>query len=135
VLLRQFSLRPGSGGKGRFNGGNGVVREIEFLNKQIQVSILSERRSYRPFGMEGGGDAQSGRNTWARRQGDEERKVNLGAKATALMGRLDRIIVETPGGGAWGAPGSEADDEPSKQERHHGARGSLADRAAEQLGA
>ncbi|PWO00451.1 Hydantoinase B/oxoprolinase [Tilletiopsis washingtonensis] len=135
VLLRQFSLRPGSGGKGRFNGGNGVVREIEFLNKQIQVSILSERRSYRPFGMEGGGDAQSGRNTWVRHQGDEERKVNLGAKATALMGRLDRIIVETPGGGAWGAPGSEADDEPSKQERHHGARGSLADRAAEQLGA
>jgi len=61
VLLRQFSLRPGSGGRGRYSGGDGVIREIEFL-RPMDVGILSERRVLRPYGMEGGEPGQSGRN-------------------------------------------------------------------------
>lgn len=58
VILREFSLRPGSGGKGKYRGGDGVVRDIEF-RIPCQVSILSERRVYRPYGLHGGEDAES----------------------------------------------------------------------------
>ena len=57
MILREFSLRPGSGGKGKFPGGDGVVRDIEF-RIPCQVSILSERRVYHPYGLHGGEDAQ-----------------------------------------------------------------------------
>ncbi|KAF2742710.1 hypothetical protein M011DRAFT_472032 [Sporormia fimetaria CBS 119925] len=66
VLLREFSLRKRSGGKGRHPGGDGVVRDIEF-RIPMQVSILSERRVYHPYGLEGGGDAECGVNMWARK--------------------------------------------------------------------
>lgn len=55
VILREFSLRPGSGGKGKHHGGDGVVRDIEF-RIPCQVSILSERRVYHPYGLQGGED-------------------------------------------------------------------------------
>ena len=129
VLLREFSLRPGSGGDGQHRGGSGVVRDIEF-RIPVQVSILSERRVYRPYGLAGGGDAQCGLNVWVRRvlkaaperdlatAGDheetgttegeyEERYINLGAKNSAPMKPGDRIIINTPGGGGWGVPGTE----------------------------
>jgi hypothetical protein len=57
VILREFSLRAGSGGKGKYHGGDGVVRDIEF-RIPCQVSILSERRVYRPYGLHGGEDAE-----------------------------------------------------------------------------
>ncbi|KAI0024177.1 Hydantoinase B/oxoprolinase-domain-containing protein [Xylariomycetidae sp. FL0641] len=129
VLLRRFGLRAGSGGAGARRGGDGVVRDIEF-RIPVQVSILSERRVYRPYGLAGGGDAQCGLNLWVRRVrrsdypeherdggdggdgGDEEeefeeRRINLGAKNSAPFQPGDRIIVMTPGGGGWGAPGTE----------------------------
>jgi len=56
VVLRQFSFRHGSGGQGEFNGGNGVVREIEFLKDNIVVGLLSERRAVAPYGLKGGQD-------------------------------------------------------------------------------
>lgn len=65
VLLREFSLRANSGGKGKFRGGDGVVRDIEF-RIPVQVSILSERRVYHPYGLEGGEDAACGLNIWVR---------------------------------------------------------------------
>jgi 5-oxoprolinase (ATP-hydrolysing) len=65
VILRKFSLREGSGGDGQHRGGNGVVRDIEF-RIPVQVSILSERRVYRPYGLEGGEDGQAGLNLWVR---------------------------------------------------------------------
>ncbi|KAF2721000.1 hypothetical protein K431DRAFT_225363 [Polychaeton citri CBS 116435] len=65
VILREFSLRAGSRGKGQHDGGDGVVREIEF-RIPVQVSILSERRVYHPYGLEGGEDAQCGENIWVR---------------------------------------------------------------------
>ena len=57
VILREFSLRSGSGGRGRYRGGDGVVRDIEF-RIPCQVSILSERRVYRPYGLSGGEDGE-----------------------------------------------------------------------------
>lgn len=95
VVVRQFSLRDGSGGLGQYRGGDGVIRAIEFLSPSIQVSILSERRVYHPYGMEGGGDAACGRNLWVKqprkqdgdwKEGEEQRKprvINLGAKVSS----------------------------------------------------
>ncbi|KAF4990161.1 hypothetical protein FGRMN_8645 [Fusarium graminum] len=128
VLLREFSIRPDSGGRGQHRGGDGVIRDIEF-RIPLQVSILSERRVYRPYGLNGGGDGECGLNLWVRNvekanwetslkqfhtKGDtneveyEERRINMGAKNTASMKAGDRIIICTPGGGAWGAEGSES---------------------------
>lgn len=100
ALLRRFALRgDGSAGKGRWDGGAGTVREIEF-RVAVQCSILSERRSRGPFGMEGGGEGGMGRNLVVRADGSV---VSLGGKATARLERGERIVVMTPGGGAWGA--------------------------------
>ena len=66
VILREFSLRKGSAGQGLHPGGEGVIRDIEF-RIPVQVSILSERRVYRPYGLEGGEDAGVGVNYWVRR--------------------------------------------------------------------
>lgn len=101
-ILRQFALRQGSGGKGLHPGGDGVVREIEF-SVPVQCSILSERRTRRPYGLEGGEDGASGLNLWVRPNPEGgEKVVNLGGKNTASFSSGDRIIVCTPGGGAWG---------------------------------
>lgn len=114
VLLHRFGLRPNSGGSGTWHGGDGVIREIEFTH-ELQVSILSERRTRPPYGMEGGDPALMGRNTWVkqrrREDGDiiddpseskEPRYINIGGKATIFMGKGDRLLIETPGGGGWG---------------------------------
>ncbi|KAI1817377.1 hydantoinase B/oxoprolinase [Poronia punctata] len=116
VILREFSIRSGSGGNGQHRGGDGVVRDIEF-RIPVQVSILSERRVYRPYGLAGGEDAQCGLNIWVRRvpvksnpeNGEEyeERRISLGAKNSAPMKSGDRIIINTPGGGGWGPVGGE----------------------------
>lgn len=66
IVLREFSIREGSGGRGRHRGGDGVIRDIEF-RIPVQVSILSERRVYRPYGLAGGEDAECGLNLWARK--------------------------------------------------------------------
>ncbi|UNI20635.1 5-oxoprolinase (ATP-hydrolyzing) [Purpureocillium takamizusanense] len=132
VLLREFSIRKGSGGAGQHRGGDGVIRDIEF-RIPLQVSILSERRVYHPYGLNGGEDGACGLNLWVRNveksnwdrslaqfhnndgkeeeDGDkeyEERQINLGAKNSAAMKAGDRIIVCTPGGGGWGRRGEES---------------------------
>lgn len=66
VILREFGLRKGSAGKGQHTGGEGCVREIEF-RIPVQVSILSERRVFRPYGLNGGGEGGVGYNFWVRR--------------------------------------------------------------------
>ena len=110
VILREFSLRAHTGGQGLHRGGDGVIRDIEF-RIPVQVSILSERRVFHPYGLEGGGEAACGENLWVRNvgEGDEvkERIVNLGGKNTAAMKSGERIIVCTPGGGGWGVEGGE----------------------------
>ena len=98
VLLREFSIRKGSGGKGEFDGGDGLVRELEFLEK-LQVAILSERRSHAPYGMLGGEDGECGRNLFLRKNGQV---LNLGGKNEIQAHPHDRFRIETPGGGGWG---------------------------------
>ncbi|KAE8133663.1 Hydantoinase B/oxoprolinase-domain-containing protein [Aspergillus pseudotamarii] len=104
TLLRQFTLRPGSGGKGLHPGGDGVVRDIEFL-APMECSILSERRVHRPYGLEGGEDAQSGLNLWISKDEEtgKERVVNIGGKNTVSTKTHDRVVIMTAGGGGWGA--------------------------------
>lgn len=128
VVLRQFSIRDGSGGDGEYKGGDGVIREIEFLPKELQVSILSERRVFKPFGMHGGKDAKAGLNLWVK----NGRKVNMGGKTAAKFHRGDRIIINTPGGGGWGAlkEALEAKKESSISHHQDTKRGSLAEREA-----
>ena len=136
VILRTFSLRPFSGGSGLHPGGDGVIRDIEF-RIPVQVSILSERRVFHPYGLAGGNDAACGMNIWMRKvkinrgsgEHEEERRINLGAKNTASMKPGERIIIYTPGGGGWGAEGGEKKSlarQGQKDPKHAWRGGSLA---------
>ena len=98
VVLRRFAVRRNSGGPGRFPGGDGIVREFEF-KARVEVSLLSERRSTAPFGMEGGAEGKPGRNILVR---DGEKKEMTG-KFTTKVNPGDRLIIKTPGGGGWGS--------------------------------
>ncbi|KAG2346564.1 Hydantoinase B/oxoprolinase [Suillus weaverae] len=147
VLIHRFGLRPGSAGKGKWNGGDGAIREFEFM-QGMQVSILSERRTRAPYGMAGGEPAMMGRNTWIKQRRAEDgdipeetseedmrpRHINIGGKATVFMGKGDRLLIETPGGGGWGRP-DEGQLETTDENKHPWeARGSFAERAAAQAG-
>lgn len=94
VRLVRFARRRGSGGAGRFRGGDGVVREYELL-APLRFSILSERRTRAPFGLAGGAPGSMGRNLHEGRE--LEGKVVIDARAG------DRVRIETPGGGGFGA--------------------------------
>ena len=102
VRLERFSIRTGSGGRGRYNGGEGVIRELRFL-EPMNVSILSNRRRLAPFGLEGGADGQPGRNYVIRADGEVE---HLTATAEVQLRTGDRFVVETPGGGGYGPAGT-----------------------------
>jgi 5-oxoprolinase (ATP-hydrolysing) len=101
VILRRFSLRSGSGGAGMYSGGDGVIRDIE-LRLPMSASILSERRSFAPYGMAGGEDGQRGKNTWITKAG---RCINVSGKNSIRVRPGDRFVIETPGGGGYGTPG------------------------------
>ncbi|KAM5341183.1 hypothetical protein ACJ41O_015292 [Fusarium nematophilum] len=98
VLLRQFSLRKGSGGRGKFQGGEGIVRELEYLI-DMHAGILSERRAFQPYGMAGGEPGARGENLWIRKNG---RTINVGGKAACRVQAGDRMRILTPGGGGYG---------------------------------
>ncbi len=100
VRVERFTLRKGSGGNGRFPGGDGVRREIRFL-RPATVSILSERRVYSPYGMAGGRPGRCGVNLV--RKADGRTKI-LGSREVLKVGRNDVIVIETPGGGGYGRP-------------------------------
>jgi len=100
VLLRQFSIRPDTGGLGKHNGGNGVVRELQPL-RPLVMSILSERRALQPYGMAGGLPGARGRNVLIRRDGTV---VNLGGRCSRKLMVGEKLRIETPGGGGYGVP-------------------------------
>jgi 5-oxoprolinase (ATP-hydrolysing) len=102
VLVESFEIRTGSGGKGRWHGGEGVTRRIRFL-EPMTASILSNRRKIVPFGLNGGAAAAPGRNYIERKNGTIE---ELPARATVQMNAGDAFIIETPGGGGYGSPQS-----------------------------
>jgi 5-oxoprolinase (ATP-hydrolysing) len=100
VRLRRFALRRGSGGAGRFPGGDGLVRAYEFL-RPVTLSLLCERRRREPFGLAGGEPGQPGRNRLRSRDGSER---ELPGHASLEVEAGEWLIIETPGGGGYGRP-------------------------------
>ena len=95
IILRQFSIRRGSGGRGMYNGGDGAVRELEF-RIPLSVSMLSERRVHRPYGMAGGEAGQAGMNLYVKKELDgSERIVNIGGKMELDVQPGERLIIQT----------------------------------------
>lgn len=97
VRVRRTSLRSGSGGQGRFRGGDGIIREIEFLT-EVRCSILSDRQRFAPYGLEGGKPGKTGRSTLVIRGHCRE----LPSKTAFVAPRGSILKIETPGGGGWG---------------------------------
>ena len=100
VRLERYEIRPGSGGSGRWHGGNGGVRRVRFL-EPMTAAILSNNRIHAPFGMAGGGEAERGRNSVERADGRIEQVGHIG-KIDMAAG--DVFVIETPGGGGYGKP-------------------------------
>jgi N-methylhydantoinase B len=134
VRVRRYSLRRGSGGKGQFRGGDGIIREVEFLT-DVRASILSERRRFQPYGLAGGKPGMAGRNELfvpenrkskfenrnsireSRNSKLEIRNSKLGkapgrarelpSKAIFNAPRGSVLRIVTPGGGGWGKKRSQ----------------------------
>lgn len=98
VRLTTYSLRDGSGGAGQQRGGDGIRRVYEFL-APATVTLNTERRLYPPYGLQGGEPGQVGRNFWVR----SDEVIPLQGKQTIAVQPGEQIIIETPGGGGWGA--------------------------------
>ena len=99
VRLRRFVIRRNSGGAGVHRGGDGMIREFEFL-KPLTISLLTGRRNVGPYGAAGGTPGKVGRNLLVR----EGKTETLAATASLAVVAGDRLIIETPGGGGWGNP-------------------------------
>ena len=97
IRIDNYSIRKGSGGSGKYRGGDGIVREYKFLSG-ARVSIITERRKFTPYGVYGGKPGKKGRNTLIR----NNRSKILPAKASLEVKAGDALRIETPGGGGWG---------------------------------
>ncbi|MEM9291235.1 MAG: hydantoinase B/oxoprolinase family protein [Acidobacteriota bacterium] len=111
VRLERFALRRGSGGEGQHRGGDGVVREIVFL-QPMALSLLSQHRRSGPPGAEGGGAGLPGRQVIVPVSGGEPQPLEAIDARDVRAG--DRLVLETPGGGGWGSPGSETEIAPAR---------------------
>ncbi|KGO35501.1 MAG: hydantoinase B/oxoprolinase family protein [Desulfoprunum sp.] len=98
VRVEEFSIRRGSGGAGKYRGGDGAVRRLRFL-EAMTVTILSSHRTTEPYGLAGGGAGAKGKNTLLRADGTV---VALAGNAAVEVEPDDRIVIETPGGGGYG---------------------------------
>ena len=98
VRLERFAVRSGSGGEGRYSGGDGVIRELTFL-ESMSLSILSQHRQEAPFGVEGGGPGRCGEQILIRANGE---RLKLAGIDGCEVEAGDRLILSTPGGGGWG---------------------------------
>lgn len=105
VRLNHFEIRQGSGGDGKYVGGNGVKREMTFL-ESMEVSLLSERRRIPPYGAAGGEPGKTGRNIYIKAtQASGITEQELGGTAYLKVTAGDRLVIETPGGGGFGRKG------------------------------
>jgi N-methylhydantoinase B len=98
LRVRKYSLRPVSGGAGKFRGGDGIVREIEVLT-DCEVTLLADRRSRGPWGLSGGADGAPGKTFITRHDGSIH---PMPGKFSTRLRKGERITIETPGGGGWG---------------------------------
>jgi N-methylhydantoinase B len=102
LRVRKYSIRRGTGGSGQWKGGDGIIREIEILSDKATISIQSERRKLKPWGLNDGEDGETGKNTLV-----YEGKVHsIEAKSTIVATKGSVVRIETPGGGGWGPPPS-----------------------------
>ena len=99
VLLEEFCIRKGSGGKGQFSGGSGVMRRVKFL-EDMTASILSGHRRIPPYGISGGKVGKIGKNYIIRRDGKRE---EMGGNDSKSLLAGETIVIETPGGGGFGS--------------------------------
>lgn len=97
IRIECYAIREKSGGKGKYKGGDGLIREYVFLD-EFSVTILSERRKHRPYGLFGGKPGKKGENVLIR----EKEKIHLPGKINLFVKKGDKIIIKTPGGGGWG---------------------------------
>ncbi|MCE5213377.1 MAG: hydantoinase B/oxoprolinase family protein [Methanobacterium sp.] len=106
IRINEFVIRRGSGGDGKYHGGDGIIREIEFL-ETLNVSLLTGRRNYAPYGLFGGESGLKGHNI-LRRAGQESEE--LAWAAAFNVGKGDILIIETPGGGGFGRRSGSKDE-------------------------
>lgn len=97
VLVERYALRETSGGAGQCPGGNGLVRDFQFLS-EVKVSLLTERRRHAPYGLRGGGPGAPGENVLISEKGEER----LPGKVNLTLPGGSRLSIRTPGGGGWG---------------------------------
>ncbi|HLZ40878.1 MAG TPA: hydantoinase B/oxoprolinase family protein [Candidatus Sulfotelmatobacter sp.] len=98
LRVRSYSLRPESGGLGKYRGGDGIVREIEVLT-DCDVTLLADRHSRGPWGLSGGREGAPGSASIQRRDGSTE---PMSGKFSTRLRKGERITINTPGGGGWG---------------------------------
>jgi len=98
LRVRRYSFRPGSGGAGKYPGGDGIVREIEVLG-DAEVTLLADRRTHGPYGLSGGAEGKPGRAHIVRQNGSTQ---ELPGKFNVRLRPGERIRIETPGAGGWG---------------------------------
>jgi 5-oxoprolinase (ATP-hydrolysing) len=99
VRLERFAVRRGSGGAGRWRGGDGAVRELLFL-APLALSVLTQHRASGPYGVAGGEAGLPGRQRVLRAGGGVEVLGSVDGREVAAG---DRLVLETPGGGGWGS--------------------------------
>ncbi|XP_078458013.1 5-oxoprolinase isoform X1 [Lampetra planeri] len=105
VVLQKFALNAGTGGKGRHSGGDGVTRELLF-RRPLLLSVLTERRRFAPYGLNGGAPGATGRNWFIRANGES---LELEAKSSVSVQPGDTFCLQTPGGGGFGKLEDNAD--------------------------
>jgi 5-oxoprolinase (ATP-hydrolysing) len=98
VLLKSFEIREGSGGEGQYQGGDGVMRKLQF-RESMSVSLLTGHRHIPPFGLRGGASGQCGQNSVEKQDGSV---IRLGSCESIEVDAGDTLIIETPGGGGFG---------------------------------
>jgi len=112
VRVNRYAIRHNSGGAGRHRGGDGIVRELEFL-ASVEAGLLTDRRAISPYGLNGGHDGSTGRNTLRRKNFV---KV-LPAKCSFAAHAGDILRIETPGGGGWGNPSKKQNNRAKQRKR------------------
>jgi 5-oxoprolinase (ATP-hydrolysing) len=109
VRVIRHEIRRGSGGDGEFRGGDGVTRELEFT-EAVELSVLTQHRTVAPYGMNGGSDGAVGRQYVLRTKADGETETTeLDSIDACDVQAGDRLTIETPGGGGYGAPPTNED--------------------------
>jgi N-methylhydantoinase B len=103
--VRRYGYRAGSGGAGQFCAGDGLIREVEML-ADAEMTLLADRRRFRPYGLAGGEDGAAGAAMLTRAESGET--LELPGKCSVPLKKGDVLRIETPGGGGWGPKGSRS---------------------------